>query len=51
MGLLGGFSSLVSDFSHFTEASRNFLLDFLHKKTGENFENNQRLSKKYCFDF
>jgi hypothetical protein len=28
-GLLGGFSLLVSDL----EATRNFILDFLHKKT------------------
>jgi hypothetical protein len=31
-----GFSQLVTDFK---EASRNFILDFLHKKTGKNSKN------------
>ncbi len=34
-GLLEGFSQLVSDF---IETSRNFILDFLHKKTDKNCE-------------
>ena len=41
-------SQLVSDF---IEASRNFDLDFLHKKTTKNYENHQRSFKKYCFDY
>jgi hypothetical protein len=32
-GLLEGFSQLVSEF---LEASRNFIFDFLHKKTAQN---------------
>jgi hypothetical protein len=35
-GLLEGISQLVSDF---IEASKNFILDFLYKKTTENREN------------
>jgi hypothetical protein len=38
-GFLEAFSQLVSDF---IEASRNFILDFLHKKTAKNFENQMR---------
>ncbi len=34
----------------FLEASRNFILDFLHKKTTENCENHKRSFKKYCFE-
>ncbi len=44
---LEGFSQLVCDF---IEASRNFILHFLHKKTAKNCENHQRSLKKYCFD-
>ncbi len=47
-GLLEGISQLVSDF---IEASRNFILNFLHKKTTENCENHKRSFKKYCFEF
>jgi hypothetical protein len=43
-----GFLQLVNDF---TEASRNFNLGFLHKKTAKICENHQRSFKKYCFDF
>jgi hypothetical protein len=43
-GFLGYFSQLVSDFK---EASRKFLLEFLHKKTSKS----QRSFTKYCFDF
>jgi hypothetical protein len=46
--LLEGISQLGSDF---IEASRNFILDFLHKKTTENCENHNRSFKKYCFEF
>ncbi len=47
-GLLEGISQLVSDF---IEASRNCILDLLHKKTTENCENHKRSFKKFCFDF
>jgi hypothetical protein len=47
-GLLEGFSKLVSDLM---EASRNFILDFLHMKTIKYCEYHQRSYKKYCFDF
>jgi hypothetical protein len=40
--------SMVSDF---VEASRNFNLDLLHKKTTSNCENHKRSFKKYWFDF
>jgi hypothetical protein len=43
-----GFSQLVSDF---IEVSRNFIFEFLHKKTAKNCENNQRSFTKYYFDF
>jgi len=39
---------LVSDF---VEASRKFILDFLHKMTPKNFENHQHTFEKYYFDF
>jgi hypothetical protein len=41
-GLLEGFSQLVSDFM---ETSRNFILDFLHKKTDKNCESHERSFK------
>ncbi len=47
-GLLEGISQLVIDF---LEASRNFILEFLHKKTTKKFENQERSFKKYCFEF
>jgi hypothetical protein len=47
-GLLEGFSQLVSNF---TDASTNFFLDFLHKKTAKNSENHKRSFKKIFFDF
>ncbi len=40
----GRISQLVSDF---IEASRNFILDFLHKKTTENCENHKWSFNKY----
>jgi hypothetical protein len=40
--------TIVSDF---IEASRNFILDFLHKKTAKNCENQMRPFKKNYFDF
>jgi hypothetical protein len=46
--LLERISQLVSDF---IEASRPFVLNFLHKKTTKNYENNQRSFKKYWSDF
>jgi hypothetical protein len=45
--LLEEISQLVRDF---LEASRNFIFDFLHKKTTENCENHKRSFKKYFFD-
>jgi hypothetical protein len=42
-----GISQLVNDFIE----SRNFILDFLDKKTTENCENHKRSFKKYCFIF
>jgi hypothetical protein len=47
-GLLEGFSQLVSDF---IETSRNFLLDFLHKKTDKNSESHECSFKTHCSDF
>jgi hypothetical protein len=44
--VLEGFSVLVSDF---TEVSRIFFLEFLHKKTFKSCENHQRSFNKYCF--
>jgi hypothetical protein len=35
----------------FIEATRNFIMDFLHKKTAINCENHKSSFKKYCFDF
>jgi hypothetical protein len=37
----------ISTVSDFIEASRNFILDFLHKKATENCENHKRSFKKY----
>jgi hypothetical protein len=41
-GLLERFSQFVNDF---IKASRNFILDILHKKTANNWENHQRSLK------
>jgi hypothetical protein len=43
--VLEGISQLVIDF---IEARRNFILDFLLKKTTENCENHKRLFKNYA---
>jgi hypothetical protein len=43
--VLEGISQLVP--SDFIKASRNFILDFLHKKTTENCEYHKRSFKKY----
>jgi hypothetical protein len=43
--LLEGISLFVSDF---IETSRNFNLDFLHKKTTKNGKNDKCSIKKYC---
>jgi hypothetical protein len=45
---LEGFSQLGSDFK---AASRNFILDFLHKKFAKNCDNHLRSFKKFSFDF
>ena len=37
--------------SNFIEASRNFILDFLYKKTTKNCENHKSSFEKYCFNF
>jgi hypothetical protein len=42
---------LVQLVSVFIEASRNFISDFLYKKTTENCEKHNRSFKKYCFEF
>jgi hypothetical protein len=46
--LLERFSQLVSDF---IDASRNFILKFLHKKTAKNCENHQRSLKFTVLNF
>ncbi len=46
--VLEGFSQIVSDF---IEASWNFILDFLHKKTAENCENHFSAHSKSIFWF
>jgi hypothetical protein len=51
----GGYQKAATNYlkrvSDFIEASRNFILDFLHEKTTEKCENLKRSFKMYCFEF
>jgi hypothetical protein len=41
----------ISKFFDVTEASSNFIFDYLHKQAAKNFENHKHSYKNHWFDF